>query len=252
MSLLTLQEANDLIRTEGAEAAHERYCIAGYIPIMNGSYEQNLACPHCAAERNAKDIQNAIRASGIGQRYWNVTWDDLQMVEPLPALKNASARIDRIISEGDSLILVGVGGTGKTQAAVLLLRAAIERQHTGAIVNIGRIAMQVRAGYDDHTTSEAQEVERLARVDLLVLDDVGAGEAGDAKIERRLLYFVTEARQNAQKPTIITSNLNLADLRAFLGDRVVNRLMPAATMVFAHGRNFRQPEGTRNLWEGTR
>jgi DNA replication protein DnaC len=192
-------------------------------------------------------LVNNLRHRGVPERYLAVEWDDLEMVEPLPALRAGCERIDDIIRAGHSLILCGPAGSGKTQAAMLIARAAAQAQHSIAVENVGRLASRIRAAYSDESTTEEQETKRLANAKLLVLDDVGAGESGEAKIERRVLYFVLEERQNNRRPTVITTNLSAENLRAFLGDRLMNRLMPAEVLNFNHGRNFRRPTAA-TLW----
>lgn len=209
-----------------------------YAWMDDGGYERALEL-----ERLVK----TMRHRGVPERYLDVEWDDLEMVAPLPDLRAACERIDDIIRAGHNLILCGPAGTGKTQAAMLIARAAAINGHRIAVENIGRLAARIRAAYADDSTSEHTETKRLAETGLLVLDDVGAGESGEAKVERRLLYFVLEERQNARRTTIVTTNLTAAALKEFLGDRLMNRLMPAEVVNFKHGKNFRLPK-EKTLW----
>ncbi len=222
---------------------HDRWCHGGGIYVLEDEYEVVMDCPVCKANRELAAARAAFESSGVGGRYLDVTWDELEVVDPLPALRSACDRIREVVASGHNALLVGPPGAGKTQAAALLVRAAIYAGFTAVLENLGRAAMNVRAGYSGEGDSESVTVSRLSRVDLLVLDDVGAGEAGDGKVEKRVLYFVMEARQNARKPTALTSNLTAQQLKEFLGERVVNRLMPLEVFAFSHGRNFRAPKG---------
>lgn len=236
-----------------AHEAHELHCRAGWIDAQKpDGYTEALRCPLCERQASAEALRLAIQASGIGERYLEVEWSDLQLVEPLPALKAASERIGEVIASGHSALLAGPPGTGKTQAATLLLKAAIAGGFSARIANIGHTAMNVRAGYDapDRGDNEAAVVARLSSPDLLVIDDIGAGEAGEGKLELRILYFVLEARQNARRSTVLTSNLTPKDVTAFLGARIMNRLMPLQVFAFAHGKNFRAPRG-ENAWSAS-
>lgn len=241
---------------------HDRYCDYRGMPETippHGSVQviddtpgypprtASLPCPWCEIRNNQRIARAAIQASGIGPRYFDTTWDALELVEPLPAIKAASERITEILEAGHNALFAGPPGTGKTQAATLLVKAAIAAGRTARLDNIGHAAMQIRAGYDGDGPTEDSITHRLSNTDLLVIDDIGAGEAGDGKIEKRVLYFVLEARQNGRKATVLTSNLTAQNVSDFLGARIVNRLMPLEVFNFAHGRNFRKPKG-ENAW----
>lgn len=243
---------------------HDRYCdqrdlpagviinAPGGLQVIDDSPEYpphpaGLNCPWCVIRRNEDAARAAIQASGIGPRYFDTAWDALELVEPLPAIKAASERITEILDQGHNALFAGPPGTGKTQAATLLVKAAIAAGRTARLENIGHAAMQIRAGYDGDGPTEDLITHRLSNTDLLVIDDIGAGEAGDGKIEKRVLYFVLEARQNGRKATVLTSNLTAQNVTDFLGARIINRLMPLEVFNFAHGRNFRKPKG-ENAW----
>lgn len=240
---LTLEQLDALLAERGEQSIHDDYCDFATITVTGPNGYETVHCPHCERQRQL----GALQTAGVPERYIGVTWEDLEMVAPLPDLRAAGARIDHIVRSGHSLILAGPPGTGKTQGAALLAWEAISAGYRVAFANIGRVAMDVRAGYDGDGTSESREARRLSQVHFLVLDDIGAGEAGEGKIEKRLLYFITEARQNARLPTVITSNLSAKELLEFLGERIMNRLMPVEVVNFTHGRNFRRPKEA-TLW----
>ena len=216
-------------------------------PVVKGADGHWLDNPDYLEVLQAESFIKELRHNGVPERYLAIEWDDLELVDPLPALQAACERITDIIKAGHSLILCGPAGTGKTQAAMLVARAAARHHYRIRVTNVGRLASRIRAAYSDDSTTEEYETRELERADLLVLDDVGAGESGEAKVERRLLYFVLEARQNARRPTVVTTNLTAAALKEFLGDRLMNRLMPAEVVNFKHGRNFRRPTAS-TLW----
>lgn len=57
---------------------------------------------------------------------------------------------------------------------------------------------------------------------LLILDEVGMNLG--TEFEQRLFFDVLNERHEAMKPTILISNLNLKDVQAYLGLRVIDRM----------------------------
>ncbi len=229
------------------EPARDHECDDGWIYTTAGVER----CPTCQANTEATRIASEIHAAGVGERYWTTSWTDLEMVDPLPSLQAAAVSIVDILATGDHLLLSGKPGSGKTQAAVLLIRAAIEARKTAKLLNLGRAAMQIRAAYKtDDGPTESSVVKEASRVDLLVIDDLGAGETGAATLEQRILYLVLEERQNTRRSTVVTTNLTPQEVKDRLGQRLTGRLQPLAIMQFTHGRNFRRPAG-KTSWETT-
>jgi DNA replication protein DnaC len=70
--------------------------------------------------------------------------------------------------------------------------------------------------------SELQAVANLVEPDLLILDEVGQQYGSEA--ERQILFDVLNKRYEARRPCILLSNLDMKDVIAFLGERVVDRL----------------------------
>ncbi len=64
---------------------------------------------------------------------------------------------------------------------------------------------------------------------LLILDDLGAAKTSEFVEEQT--YRLINRRYNAMLPTLITTNLRIRDLKAYLGDRVTSRLAEMTTRV---------------------
>ena len=70
--------------------------------------------------------------------------------------------------------------------------------------------------------TESQAVSRLTRPDLLILDEVGVQTGSE--FERHLLSDVLNERYEHHRATLLLSNLPLAEVSAYLGERVLDRL----------------------------
>jgi DNA replication protein DnaC len=81
----------------------------------------------------------------------------------------------------------------------------------------------VRECYKDgakHT--EKQVMQRYTKPDLLVLDEVGASSGSDH--EKQILFEAMNERYNNVLPTVLISNLTQADITAYLGERIMDRM----------------------------
>ena len=196
--------------------------------------------PEYARALNADKARKELVNAGVGERYWHMHSSQLT---PTDALKRVLTGIKRYHEiKGHNLILSGGLGTGKTQAAILILKKALHEGDTALLQNLGLLAVTVRDGYsaafDQEKLTEHGAIARMATPDVLILDDLGAGETSNAAVEKRLLYLALEQRCNNKKTTIITSNLTLAELVAAYGKRIFNRLQPSTTITF-EGTNWR-------------
>lgn len=193
------------------------------------------------ARQREANLRARLKGAGVGERYLDLSWADIEMVEPFPMVRRITDRVVQdLLRPGYSLLMVGTPGTGKTQAAMLLARAVVEAGLSVEVVNLGRLAMRIRAAYGSGDgPSEAEAVERMSEADLLVIDDFGAGQSSAGATEGKVLYQATEARQNMRRSTVVTTNLLPSAAVRELGERVTNRLLPFDTIVFEHGRNFR-------------
>ncbi|MCZ4122673.1 ATP-binding protein [Streptomyces sp. H39-S7] len=144
-----------------------------------------------------------------------------QAVAPSPGAR-------RQVVTGASLLMAGVVGAGKTHQAYGAVRHLVEagigvrwRATTAADLYAD---LRPRAGVDSE-----RELAAVSRCPLLIIDDLGAAKASDWTEE--ITYRLINRRYNHLLPTLITTNLRIGDLRAYLGDRVTSRLAQMTTRV---------------------
>ncbi|MDG4856720.1 ATP-binding protein [Streptomyces sp. T-3] len=141
------------------------------------------------------------------------------------------------IAEGPSLLIAGPTGTGKTFQAYGAIRALL-----GAGVRLRWQAITVADMYANLRPRQGHDPERelqtLARCPLLLLDDLGAAKSSEWTEE--LTYRLINARYEHLRPTLITTNLAIRDLRDKLGDRVASRLAEMTDRVTLTGDDRRR------------
>lgn len=133
------------------------------------------------------------------------------------------------------LFLTGPFGTGKTHQAYGALRriaeAGPDRFELIALTAPDMYAL-LRPGGSDRGTE--YEVQRLMRIPLLLIDDLGTEKISEFTEEAT--YRILNERYNECRPLIITSNLPVAnpngpDLHDQLGQRITSRLAQTTTVV---------------------
>jgi DNA replication protein DnaC len=130
--------------------------------------------------------------------------------------------IDARLDAGQGLWLMGDVGTGKTTLAMIVSRAAVEAGRSVAIYSLPRLLNLIRAAID---TDDGMVgfLERLAAVDLLHIDDLGAENSTDWVLEQ--LYSIVNTRYEDERAMIVTTNLKYEELVDQLGERTVSRLV---------------------------
>lgn len=145
------------------------------------------------------------------------------------------------------LLFYGPQGVGKTHLAVGILRAVIRTKGArGYFFETRELLRLVRDTYNRSVNETEMEVlAPVFQAELLVLDDLGAERTSEWVQET--LGLVVNARYNARRPTVFTSNLqDLADNtdpRSFayqLGARTRSRLKEMCDWVEIYGADVRE------------
>ncbi|MCY4662890.1 MAG: ATP-binding protein [Acidobacteria bacterium] len=142
-------------------------------------------------------------------------------------------------ADGPDLFLCGAVGTGKTRLACTVLNEAWKSGERS--VAFARVPMLLYRLQPHGTGAEtAEEFNRLAAAKLLVLDDLGAERDAATDYTRRTLLMLYEARHDAGKRTVWTSNKTPAEVGAFMGDdRLASRIAGRCRVVELAGRDWR-------------
>lgn len=139
---------------------------------------------------------------------------------------------------GDGLVLMGSVGTGKTHLASAIVRHVTRKQGIAArFVTAPALFTRIKASYGGSGESEAGIIEEYASTALLVVDEIGIGKGSDAELN--MLYAILGHRYDECLPTILATNLAPAELRAWLGDRVVDRLRETNRVVMFQWPSYR-------------
>jgi DNA replication protein DnaC len=171
---------------------------------------------------DCRSILARFNSIGIDERFWK-----------LPAFKVEDgnkkaheATLDFIKNKGKGLFLFGPAGTGKTHLGVMI---AQEIDEDVRFVKIPKLLLSLKANFDGKSWENEQIIERLTKIPVLILDDLGAEKASEWVAET--LYILIDDRYGNMKPTVFTSNYSPSELAERLGDRIVSRIMEMCRII---------------------
>jgi DNA replication protein DnaC len=182
----------------------------------------------CRSARIASARTRSL-AGRIPRRFEGVSFDrppvpEIARTAPdqVRAVRRYAGAIEQNLDAGAGLWIQGDVGTGKTTLAMLVSKAALEAGRSVAIYSLPRLLNLLRESMDTQE-GKLDFLDRLTAVELLHIDDLGAENRTDWVLEQ--LYSIVNARYEAQRAIVATTNLMPDELSERLGARTVSRLV---------------------------
>ena len=147
------------------------------------------------------------------------------------------------IAKAENIVFIGNTGVGKTGLGCGILLKAIENGYRCHFVRAQDLFDDMYASLADRSTR--QLIKRLARVDVLQIDELGYL---NLKPEQSNIFFKLMEERYHQHATIITTNLEYDEWHSFLGNRLMveallSRLRHYCHTVHIKGPSLRDPQG---------
>lgn len=145
--------------------------------------------------------------------------------------------------ENNGLLFYGMPGRGKTTIACCIANRLLDMGVAVKAMSVIDMLQRVRDSYDNFGQDGETELKReIKDADMLILDDLGAEYR--TEWSAALVYEIIDARYRSGKPSIITTNLTISDLKAHLTDkngisRTYDRLIEILSPVEFKGKNYR-------------
>lgn len=147
------------------------------------------------------------------------------------------------IAKAENIVFIGPTGVGKTGLAIGLLLKALQNGYRGLFLRAQELFDQMYASLADRSSRKL--LNHLARVDLLVIDEMGYL---NLRPEQTNIFFKLMEERYSQRPTIITTNLDYSEWANFLGNKalveaLLSRLRHRCHTVRIDGPSLREPQG---------
>ena len=149
------------------------------------------------------------------------------------------------VKESRDLFITGSSGTGKSYIATALGYRACQKGMKVLHANTARLMGQLKMAKAKGTIS--QELKKIERADLLVLDDFGI-QPFDAGGRMNLMDIVED--RHGKKSRLITSQVPVKDWYDIIGektiaDAVLDRIVHQAIRIELHGDSIRKLQAKR-------
>ena len=177
--------------------------------------------------------EESMKASGIGSLVKRQTFDNLdlewykstegayeRMVHNVTVAKRFAESFNKT---GETLVLLGTTGTGKTHISTAIARVAIEGGYDVVYDSSQNIIAdfehdRFKSGYGHYEP----RADKYTECDLLIIDDLGTELVNQFSLS--VLYNLLNTRINHRRATIINTNLSSSQLRDTYDDRISSRI----------------------------
>jgi DNA replication protein DnaC len=217
-----------------------------------------LPCPKCQeaaladynkheadeAKRNAKTFrEEKLRGMNIEPAYHEASFSNFQAVT-LELEKNLERVRELIDGKISKIVMTGKNGTGKTHLACAALQIK-----GGRIQSMYEISTMIRSSYTAKADrSELEIVDDLARLPLLVIDEIGRTKGGDA--DANWLSYIIDKRHVRGLPLILITNKHVKRdcpekgcagcLENYIAEDIMSRLCENGVLLRFTGEDWRK------------
>lgn len=198
-------------------------------------------CEECIADINKK--ANSIRErSNLGKRFMTRTFDTFEVNADNEMAYHLSKKCaEMIISHKPydrcGLVITGNNGIGKTHLSASIANKCIDEGVTTLFSTFTDILNAEKKRINGEANAFDPTVPNCELVPLLIVDDLGKEKTTEWSNE--VLFKIINSRYEAMRPTIITTNMSLADMYKSLDKAVFSRLYEMCKIVEINGNDKR-------------
>jgi DNA replication protein DnaC len=238
-----------MTRTDQLEATLRSLSLSGMLETIEARLAQahagelghveflQLLCQDELSRRDAAGVVRRVRAAGFEQTCAIEDYD-FSFNPEVPAGLIRDLATLRFVEAGESVILHGPVGVGKTMVAQALGHQACRRGHRVLFTKTSRLLSDLAGGHADR--SWEKRLRHWAQPAVLILDDFAMRDF--TLIQADDLYELVTER--ASKSTIFTANRQATDWYSLfpnpvVAESILDRVVNTAHHVAMVGRSFR-------------
>lgn len=182
--------------------------------------QKNGVIPLPVTDEASNDLKpvSVLGACGVDKKYRGCTFETFHGGDRLVGVLKQMAR------DGESVLLAGNTGCGKTHLAVAMMAEFVKRRMDALFITLPDMLLEIRSSFSEKSeVTEKHLVELYSAKQLLVLDDLGAEKPSEFTIAT--LYLILDRRIRQERQTIITTNLkSMREIADYAGARIASRI----------------------------
>ena len=177
------------------------------VPVLCKCREELVAKQEAEEEERLRMLRVAARRSealrDTEMHTWTFEHDDKSDLRLSEGMERYCNNFRMLRESGKGILLYGGLGTGKSYYAACIVNRLVDK-YTARFVSTAYLAT---INFNDRK----EFMREIDRVDLVVLDDIGA-ERGTEYMQE-LIFSIVDSRSRNKKPLIVTTNLNGEQIR---------------------------------------
>lgn len=204
-------------------------------------------------QQRLQEFNSRKKLSLLGGRYINVMFSDATITKSNAAAyekcKNYVKNSQEVYTHNIGMYIYGNNSTGKTFLTACMCNELVRKGHYCVYTNLATILDEIRASYNGMGLGATDLIRKLQSYDFAFIDDLGKEfigreyNASSSKWAEEKFFEILNARYNAHKPTIFSSNYSIVDLATVLNldKAIVGRIVEMSTRVIKlDGDDFRE------------